>query len=93
MHAWHLFAIRLTDAAPISRNTFIERMQKEFGISCSVHFIPLPLHPYWQDLGMRPEDYPHAIDAYQRVVSLPIYTKMTDEQVKRVTQAAATLLS
>jgi dTDP-4-amino-4,6-dideoxygalactose transaminase len=93
-HSWHLFVIRLNDNAPIARDDFIERMQKEYNIGCSVHFVPLPLHPYWKEtFHLTPEDYPNAVAAYQRAVSLPIYTKMTDEQVTRVIDAVIALLS
>ena len=60
-HAWHLYVIRLNlEQLRITRNEFIEAM-KRAGIGCSVHFIPLHLHPYYRDeLGYRPEDLPAA---------------------------------
>ena len=92
MHAWHLYVIRLTDDAPVTRDRFIERMAEK-GIGCSVHFIPLHLHPYWRDrYNLKPEDFPHAQHAYEHVVSLPLYTKMTNEDQKRVIQAVKELL-
>lgn len=91
-HAWHLYVIRIKDDANIGRDEFIQAMS-ERGIGCSVHFIPLHIHPYWRDnYRLRPEDYPHALDAYQRAVSLPIYTRMTDEDQKRVINAVKDLL-
>jgi dTDP-4-amino-4,6-dideoxygalactose transaminase len=87
LHAWHLFVIRLRDEAPVNRDQFIERMQ-EAGIGCSVHYIPLHFHPYWRDrYRLRPEHFPVATDVYRRCVSLPLYTKMTDQMVDRVCQA------
>lgn len=86
-HGWHLYVIRLKDDARIRRDDFIQAMSDR-GIGCSVHFIPLHMHPYWRDTyRLRPEDYPQALDAYQRAVSLPIYTRMTDEDQKRVINA------
>jgi dTDP-4-amino-4,6-dideoxygalactose transaminase len=93
MHAWHLFVIRLNDDAPISRDVFIKAMSEQYGIGCSVHFIPLNLHPYWQEkLNVAAGDFPRAVDSFKRAVSLPIYTKMTDEQVDRVIGAVRGLL-
>jgi dTDP-4-amino-4,6-dideoxygalactose transaminase len=64
------------------------------GIGTSVHFIPLHLHPYWRDTyHLRPEDFPIATRAFQHVVSLPLYTRMTDADQERVIQAARSLLN
>ena len=80
--------MRLTDAAPIGRDAFIEALYAE-GIGCSVHYIPLHQHPYWRErYGLRAEDFPHSQHAYERMVSLPLYTRMTDADVARVAAAA-----
>ncbi|MDH4189224.1 MAG: DegT/DnrJ/EryC1/StrS family aminotransferase [Betaproteobacteria bacterium] len=93
VHAWHLYVIRLTPDSSIERNEFIEEMARR-GIGCSVHFIPLHLHPYWRDTyGLEPGDFPRAFDAYQNAVSLPLYTRMTDSDQERVIEAVSTLLS
>ena len=92
-HAWHLYVIRLQDAAGISRDRFIEQMAEK-GIGCSVHFIPLHLHPYWRDrYGLKPEDFPNALHAYQRAVSLPLYTRMRREDQERVIDAVHGILA
>jgi dTDP-4-amino-4,6-dideoxygalactose transaminase len=76
----------------ISRDRFIERMAEK-GIGTSVHFIPLHLHPYWRDrYGFEPDDFPVALDCYRRAVSLPIYSKMTDDDVERVIKAVKDIL-
>lgn len=91
-HAWHLYVVRLTDECPISRDAFIEEMARG-GIGCSVHFIPLHIHPYWRDTyALRPESYPQAYEAFTRAVSLPLYTKMTSADQVRVIDQAARLL-
>lgn len=83
-HAWHLYVIQLKDKVKMSRDTFIEKMKQE-GIGCSVHFIPLHLHPYWRNrYGLNKEDYPFAQAAFQRAVSLPLYYRMSDCDVDRV---------
>ncbi len=84
VHSWHLYVVRLSDAATITRDQFIESLFND-GIGVSVHYIPLHLHPYWRDrYGLKPEQFPHSQLAYERMVSLPLYTRMTDADVDRV---------
>ena len=91
-HAWHLYALRLGDGAAIERDRFIERLF-DAGIGCSVHYIPLHLHPYWRDrYALRPEMFPQAQKAYERMLSLPLYTRMSDADVQRVVDAVRALL-
>lgn len=92
VHAWHLYVLRLCDNASLSRNRFIELMAEK-GIGCSVHFIPLHLHPYWRDTyNLKPNDFPNALHVYERVVSLPLYTKMAVSDQKRVMRAVREIL-
>ncbi|MBA4111583.1 MAG: UDP-4-amino-4,6-dideoxy-N-acetyl-beta-L-altrosamine transaminase [Leptothrix sp. (in: Bacteria)] len=84
LHAWHLYVVRLSDAAQINRDQLIEALFAD-GIGVSVHYIPLHLHPYWKErYDLKPEQFPHSQRAYERMVSLPLYTKMTDADVERV---------
>jgi dTDP-4-amino-4,6-dideoxygalactose transaminase len=54
-----------------------------------VHYIPLHLQPYWRDrYGLRAEQFPHSQHAYERMVSLPMYSRMTEADVQRVAAAA-----
>ncbi len=93
LHAWHLYPIRLQGAAPIDRDALIERLFAA-GIGCSVHYIPLHLQPYWRDrYALRAERFPHSQKAYERMVSLPIYTRMTDADVQRVADAVRAALA
>jgi dTDP-4-amino-4,6-dideoxygalactose transaminase len=86
-HAWHLYVVRLADGAGIERDRFIERLY-DAGIGCSVHYIPLHLHPYWRDrYGLSAAQFPHSQRAYERMVSLPLYTRMGPADVQRVVQA------
>lgn len=88
VHSWHLYVLRLNlDALSIDRDRFIaEMMQREIG--CSVHFIPLHLHPYWRDrYDLRPDMFPVASREFSRVVSLPIYPKMNERAVSRVIES------
>lgn len=91
-HAWHLYVLRLADDAGIGRDRFIERLF-DAGIGCSVHYIPLHLHPYWRDrYALQPGQFPHSQHAYERMLSLPIYTRMSDDDVMRVAQAVRAAL-
>jgi dTDP-4-amino-4,6-dideoxygalactose transaminase len=63
------------------------------GVGTSVHFIPLHMHPYWRDAyALSDELFPNASAAYRTVVSLPIYSKMTDADVCRVIAAVVDIL-
>ena len=93
LHAWHLYVVRLTDEAPIGRDAFIEAMYAA-GIGCSVHYIPLHLQPYWRDrYGLTTAMFPHSQRAYECMVSLPLYTRMSDSDADRVCDTVARLLS
>lgn len=86
-HSWHLYVTRLADDAPIDRDAFIDSLFAD-GIGVSVHYIPLHLHPYWKErYDLRPEQFPHSQKAYERMVTLPLYTRMTDADVERVITA------
>ncbi|MEK6802021.1 MAG: DegT/DnrJ/EryC1/StrS family aminotransferase [Nitrospirota bacterium] len=92
-HAWHLYVIRLDmDRLRIGRAEFIDRLQQK-QIGCSVHFIPLHLHPYYQRTwGYRPGDFPVATHAFERMVSLPLYSKMSETDVCRTIEAVRDLI-
>ena len=91
-HSWHLYVVRLSDEAKVDRNTFIERLFA-LGIGVSVHYIPLHLQPYWRDrYGLKPEQFPHSQRAYERMLSLPLYTRMTAADVDRVCAAVRSAL-
>jgi dTDP-4-amino-4,6-dideoxygalactose transaminase len=91
-HAWHLYPIKLKVESGIARDTFIEKMA-ELGIGCSVHFIPLHLHPYWRDsYNLTPLMFPNAQKAFEQEVSLPLYTKMNKEDQMRVISAVKEVL-
>ncbi len=93
LHAWHLFVIQLqTERLTINRQQFIDLMTAA-GIGTGVHFIPLHLQTYWRErYQLRPEDFPVAKHAYERVVSLPIYPGMSDTEVGRVVDAVRGIL-
>jgi perosamine synthetase len=91
-HAWHLYVVRVTRDAGMSRDEFITGMSDR-GVDCSVHFIPVHKQPYFADLlGLHPHSFPNANVAFDEIVSLPIYPDLTDDEVERVTDSVAALL-
>jgi dTDP-4-amino-4,6-dideoxygalactose transaminase len=91
-HSWHLYIIRMRPDARVDRDAFITGMADR-GVGTSVHFIPLHMHPYWRDAyALSDELFPNASAAYRTVVSLPIYSKMTDADVCRVIAAVVDIL-
>lgn len=92
-HAWHLYPLRLRlERLRIDRTGFISAL-KQRNIGSSVHFIPLHLHPYYRDrFGYRPNQFPTASYAYERLVSLPIYTRMSESDVRDVIRAVVDII-
>ncbi len=86
--AWQIYAIRLClERLTIDRARFIEEL-KARNIGTSVHFIPIHLHPYYRDkYGYKPDDFPVAYREYQRLISLPLNLRMSDEDVEDVIEA------
>jgi dTDP-4-amino-4,6-dideoxygalactose transaminase len=91
--AHHLYVLRLDpDRLTISRDDFV-RALADLGITASVHFIPIHVHPYYRDkYGYRPEDFPVAWNAFQRMLSLPLYSRMQDADVDHVIAAVEQLV-
>lgn len=87
-HAWHLYVIQLNlDRLTITRDRFIEEL-KRANIGTSVHFIPLHLHPFYRDtLRYDARDFPCATQAFERIISLPLYTRMSSEDQQDVINA------
>jgi len=87
-HAWHLYMLRLVlDKLEIGRAEFINAL-KERGIGTSVHFIPIPMHKFFRDFAGRPENQcPRACELYPRLISLPLYPAMTEEQLEYTARA------
>jgi len=93
-HCWHLYCLRLNlETLDIDRAQFIRELhQREIG--SSVHFIPIPLHPYYSNfLGFKSSHYPKAMQLYPRLVSLPLYPAMTETQVAYVINAVKEIVA
>ena len=92
-HAWHLYVIQLElERLSINRRDFIEALRQK-NIGTSVHFIPLHLHPYYRNtFGYRPGVFANASAVFERIISLPIYPKMTDADVNDVVEAVRSIV-
>jgi perosamine synthetase len=93
-HSWHLYVLQIRPSQlTINRDRFIEEL-KARGIGTSVHFIPLHLHPLYQErLGYRIGQFPRAEEHFERAISLPIYPGMTLEDTSRVVEALQDIAS
>jgi dTDP-4-amino-4,6-dideoxygalactose transaminase len=95
-HAWHLFVIRLTDTAlaqGIPRDDLINGLSEQ-GIGTSVHYVPLHRQPYWREsLKLRSSQFPVADQAYERMVSIPLFTAMSDDDQEHIIAAIRGLLT
>jgi perosamine synthetase len=92
-NAWHLYVVRIhAEVTGVSRDRLIQQLQ-EAGIGTSVHFVPLHLHSYYRDaFGYRPEDFPVATRAAERVLSLPLFPDMQPSDVEYVAETLARLV-
>ena len=92
-HAWHLYPIWLhNEQLSIGRDQLIEEL-KERGIGTSVHFIPIPYHPFYQQtLGVRQGDFPNTDRLFAGILSLPLFPRMTDADVARVGDAVEEII-
>ncbi len=90
--AWHLYPIRVTAAARLNRNQFIDAMSQA-QIGTSVHFIPLHLQPVYRDTyALTPSDFPVASAAFEQLVSLPLHPFLRDDEVDRIIDTTRSLL-
>jgi len=92
-HAWHLYMLRLNlDHLKIDRAVFINKLRSK-GIGASVHFIPIPLHPFFARMNMGTRPCRRALNMYQRLVSLPLYPAMSEEQVHYVANTVKSIVA
>lgn len=82
--AWHLYMIQLHDE---SRRLAVFEALRSAGIGVNVHYIPIHTQPYYQKLGFAWGDFPEAEAFYSRIISLPLYADLTQEQQQQVASA------
>jgi perosamine synthetase len=91
--AWHLYPIRLNLERLTADRPRIFRALRAENIGVNVHYIPVHCHPYYRDrFGYRGGEYPIAEDAYQRLISLPMFHSMSDGDVEDVIRAVSKVM-
>ena len=79
----HLYLVRLCGKDATYRNEVIRKMA-ERGIACNVHYKPLPMMTAYKNLGFKMEDYPNAYHQFENEITLPLHTRLSDEDVAYV---------
>lgn len=88
----HLYLVRLLGKDAEYRNEVIRKMA-ERGIACNVHYKPLPMMTAYKNLGFDIKDYPNAYRQFENEVTLPLHTRLTDEDVEYVIQNFVDIIS
>ena len=79
----HLYLVRINNIDEEKRNEIVIKMAEK-GIACNVHYKPLPMLTAYKNLGFDIKDYPNAYQNYKNEISLPLYSKLTDEEVEYI---------
>lgn len=82
----HLYILRVNKLSLEQRNEFIIKMAEK-GVVCNVHYKPLPMLTAYKNLGFDIKDYPNAYDFYHNEITLPLYSRLTDEEVEYIIQS------
>jgi UDP-4-amino-4,6-dideoxy-N-acetyl-beta-L-altrosamine transaminase len=84
--ALHIFVLNIDfTKLSISRNQLMQKL-REKGIGSQVHYIPIPMQPFYRDLGFEPSDYPNAMHYYNSALSIPIFPELKYKQIKFISQ-------
>lgn len=79
----HLYITNIPGIGPEQRNEIIIKMA-EHGVACNVHYKPLPMHTAYKELGFDIKNYPNAYEHFVNEITLPLHTKLTDEEAEYV---------
>lgn len=91
--SWHLYIVQLRlDELRASRAAIFQELREQ-GLGVNVHYIPVHYHPYYQKLGWKRGAFPVAEAAYERLITLPLFPAMTDDDVARVIEAVSSVLT
>jgi perosamine synthetase len=92
--AWHLYPIRLDRVKLKVDRAQVFRALRAENIGVNVHYIPVPCHPYYRErFGYRGGEYPVAEEAYERLISLPMFHGMGEQDVDDVIRAVDKVIS
>ena len=87
----HLYLTRVPGIDSSVRNEIIIKMA-ERGISCNVHYKPLPMHTAYKNLGFNIEDYPNSYKMFENEITLPLHTRLTDEDIDYIIENYVSIL-
>ena len=87
----HLYITRIPGIDAERRNEIIVKMAEK-GVACNVHYKPLPMHTAYKNLGFDIKNYPNAYAHYENEITLPLHTKLTDEDVEYIINTYCTVL-
>lgn len=85
--AYHLYAVRLQQENSNASHREVFEKLRGLGIGVNIHYIPIHTQPYYKQFGFKSGDFPQAESYYNEAISLPLYPKMTDEQLNEVVVA------
>jgi dTDP-4-amino-4,6-dideoxygalactose transaminase len=93
-HGWGLYVVQLrTDRLTIGRDAVINMLGRE-NVQAGIDFVPLPAHAFYREaFGLQPHDYPRAVEAHERSLSLPLYPRMSEADVWDVVRAVRKVLT
>lgn len=92
-HAYHLYVVRLNLEGTNLNRGMVFKQLRENGIGVNVHYIPVHLHPFYRErFNTKPGLCPIAEDAYERIISLPIFPAMSDKDLDTVIDACAKII-
>lgn len=91
MSSGHLYIARITGATEVVRNKLINDFAAK-GVATNVHYKPLPMLTAYKNLGFDIKDYPNAYNHYANEITLPLYSRLTDEEVEYVIETAKEVL-
>jgi len=93
-HSWHLYILRLNlDKLTIDRDAFMRELRRR-NIGASVHFIPIPLHPFFAPwAGLKRNRCPRALELYSRIISLPLYPSLSEADLEYVASAVREIVA
>jgi UDP-4-amino-4,6-dideoxy-N-acetyl-beta-L-altrosamine transaminase len=89
--AFHLYIVQLQRSDP-EHTANVHAAMRAAGIMVNLHYIPIPMQPFYRDMGFNPSDWPVALDYYERALTLPLFATMSDVQQDEVVQALAAAL-
>lgn len=87
----HLYIVRILGVNDQQRREIIIKMAEE-GVSCNVHYKPLPMHTAYKKLGFDIKDYPNSYSRYSNEITLPLHTCLTDDEVNYVIETFAKIV-